>query len=112
MINQILGKDKILEIGIIKISRNLALISFIIGTLILILFYFTENLIIALIGFFYLLLAFVINATFLFGLIVKLFSKKSNKKQVLISIGIMLTNIPVAIFYYNITTSIVGTIID
>ena len=109
---QIVKNKKETEFGIIKTSRNVALISFIIGTLILATFYLTENTGFAFIGLFYLFVAVVINLIFLIGLILKLVTKETDKKKTLISIGILLMNIPIVILYYNIAMYIIGTIAD
>ena len=100
------------EAGITEISRIIALVSFVIGTLILTLFYWTENLTLTMVGLFYLVLAFIINSVFLVGLVIKLINKESDKKQVLISIGLMLINIPIVILYYNIAMEIIAIIPD
>lgn len=112
MSEQFLVNKKQTEFGIIKLSRNVALVSFIIGTLILLAFYLSENTVFALIGLFYLFLAFVINLIFLVGLIMKLVTKESDRKKTWIAILILLTNIPIVILYYNIATYILGTIAD
>jgi uncharacterized membrane protein len=76
------------------------------------LFYLTENAILISIGLFYVFFALVVNCIFLIGLIKKLFSKESDKKQSLISIGIVVLNIPVVILYTFIATNIIRPITD
>jgi hypothetical protein len=112
MSEQILVNKKETESGIIKMSRNVALISFVIGTLILLTFYLSENIGFAFIGLFYLFVATVINLIFLIGLIMKLIKKESDRRKTWISIGILLANIPIVILYYNIAIYIIGTIAD
>ena len=112
MFEQIIVNKKETEYGIIKMSRNVALISFIIGTLILLTFYLTENTVFAFIGLFYLFVATVINLIFLIGLIMKLITKETERKKTWISIGILLANIPVVIVYYKIAMYLIGTIAD
>lgn len=112
MSEQILVSKKETGFGIIKMSRNVALISFVIGTLILLTFYLSENTGFAFIGLLYLFIATVINLIFLVGLIMKIITKESDRKRAWISIGILLANIPIVILYYNIAMYIIGTIAD
>ena len=112
MTEQILNNKKETEFGIIKMSRNVALISFIIGTLILLTFYFSERTGLVFIGFLYLLVTVVINLIFLIGLIMNLVTKESDRKKTWISIGFLLANIPIVILYYNIALYILRTIAD
>lgn len=105
-------EDSITEIGIIKISRTIALLSLVFGTIILCGFYASKNSLFAFFGLFYVIIALIINSVFLVGLILKLIAMESNKKQTLISMGIMLFNIPVVIIYYNLAMGIMSTIID
>lgn len=112
MTMEILESNKSMEIGIIKISRIIALFSFVIGSILLTLFYLTEHAILISIGLFYVLFAVVVNSFFLIGLIAKLFSKESDKKQSWISIGIVALNIPVVILYTTIAMNIIGPITD
>lgn len=102
--------NKGIGIGIIKMSRIVALFSFVIGSIILILYYLTENYILFNIGLFYVFFAFVVNSIFLIRLITKLFSNEFDKKQLWISIGIMVLNIPIAILYTFLTMLIIGPI--
>ena len=100
------------EVGLIKISRVIALISFILGTLVLITFYLSENAIFAIIGLFYVIIATIINSVFLIALLLKLTKRKSNKKQIVISILLAIFNIPIALIYYKIAMFIIGSFED
>lgn len=100
------------EIGIIKISRSLAVFSFLIGTLILFMFYFSKNIISLFIGLVYVFASVIINSIFLIGLFLKLTSKEVDKKQGVISVILLLLNIPIAILYYSYAMKIMSTVID
>lgn len=100
------------ETGIIKISRFVALFSFLLGTLILFVFYYSENSIFLIIGLIYVVASVIINGVFLIGLFLKLTYKEVNKKQGLISVFLILLNIPIVIIYYNYVMKIMSTIID
>jgi len=109
---EILESNKNTEIGISKISRIIGLFSFVMGTILLALFYLTEHAILISIGIFYILFAVIVNSIFLIGLVSKIFSKESDKKQLWISIGIVVLNIPIVILYSFIAMNIIGPMTD
>ncbi len=100
------------EIGIINISRIIAVTSFILGTFIFGFFYLTKSTTLIFIGFFYLIGATVVNSIYLIGLFIKILSKDIERKQVLISVFIMLINIPIAIIYFEVVLDLFQSIID
>jgi len=85
----------------LDISKIVAGISFILGTLLLVLFlFFREFESIVMFGLYYVLIAFVINAFIFFWLINRLVARSENWIELLKAIGIILINIPIAIGYF------------
>lgn len=84
-------------------SNELALGSFIIGTLLLLLFkYSTHGGLILLIGFYYVLFSIIINSIMLLYLIFLSIILPDKRKNLALKITFLLCNIPFAILYYNI----------
>jgi len=82
-------------------SKIVAGISFILGTLLLVLFLFFRELeSIVMFGLYYVLIAFVINAFISFWLITRLLIRSENWIELLKAIGVILINIPIAIGYF------------
>lgn len=89
-------------------SKIVAGISFILGTLLLVLFlFFREIESIIMIGIYYVLIAFVINSFIFFWLIVRLINCSENKIELLQATGVILSNIPIAIGYFFIVINII-----
>jgi len=82
-------------------------ISFIIGTLLLFLFMGFKEMGIALVGFYYLLLAIAINLLALAVFVVFSFIELKYQKLILLRASIMLINIPIAYLYYYIFSLII-----
>ena len=99
------------DTGIVKTSRLVALLSFVLGSLILLLFYLTENTLFMLLGSVFLFGAVILNSILLIGLVLR-YSESSGQKEVMFSILIILTNIPIAYCYYKIAMHIFSTVID
>jgi hypothetical protein len=84
-------------------SNELAAASFSTGTLLLILFKSsTHGLVLLKIGFYHLLFSILINSIMLLYLIFLCIILPEKRKNLAFKIFILLCNIPIAIFYYNI----------
>ncbi|TWP23295.1 hypothetical protein ETU10_08060 [Apibacter muscae] len=82
-----------------KIGRNIALISFILGTILFAVFTLTLSDTWALFSFFLVLIMIIINLSFLILLLYKLFVRKDGRKKIVITILIIFLNIPIAKIY-------------
>lgn len=85
---------------IIKISINCFKYSFILGTLIYAGAIITRNDNFFLGGFFYIILALIVNLVMLLTLLVTLITFPENRLKSLKTIGILLINIPIATLYF------------
>jgi hypothetical protein len=84
-------------------STSIAIISFIGGTLLLLLyFYCKENVYLYLAGALYLIIATLINLVVLLHLCFHVLTDGKNRQCYLIKIGIVLSNIPIAFMYSQI----------
>ena len=83
----------------IKIAKGCFVYSLIIGTLIFLSYCISGDNQIAIIGFFYLHAAVVINITMLFILLLLLITEITNRLEFVKAIGLLLVNIPIAFFY-------------
>jgi hypothetical protein len=92
-------------------SQKIAIGSFIIGTIIFVLFYQTELMLFTIIGFIFLLIAIPLNTIFLLRLLYELITAKKYKKQILITILMILMNIPVSYAYYKIAIDLADNIL-
>lgn len=84
----------------LDISKLIAGVSFILGTLLLVLFLFFKSDVIIGIGIYYVLAALVINLLLFIGLIGNLITSQKNRFDTLKAIGITLINLPIAIAYF------------
>lgn len=83
-------------------SNELAIGSFVIGTLLLLFYKSTSHGgLILLIGFYYLLFSIVINSIMLFYLIFLCIILPDKRENLALKIILLLCNIPIAILYYN-----------
>lgn len=85
----------------LNISKIATGISFIIGTLILVLFLFNkqhENLI--MVGLYYIIIAFAINSFIFLFLLSKLIIDSENNTDLLKALGIILLNLPITFGYF------------
>ena len=82
-----------------RVGRMVALGSFAIGTFILLLYLLSKKESLMIIGFYYVLLAGVVNSLVFLLVVFSLFKAK-NKKRVLATLGIMLINIPFSTAYF------------
>ena len=84
------------------INKNaliVATLSFLLGTILLLLFLITQSNIILDIGLLYVIIAFVLNAITLVGLLVNLILNHQYYKENLFTILLFLLNIPITILY-------------
>ncbi|NHN24165.1 hypothetical protein FIA58_000620 [Flavobacterium jejuense] len=93
-------KKKIIEDG--KLARILALGSFSIGTLILIIFKITKSDILFIIGFYYVVIALFLNFILFVNLVYNLFIYTKMYAFQFGNIALLLLNIPIALFYLQI----------
>jgi len=85
----------------LDISKIAAGVSFILGTLLLVLFlFFREFESIVIFGLYYVLIAFIINAFIVIWLITRLIIHSEKWIELLKAIGVILINIPIAIGYF------------
>lgn len=83
----------------IKLGRLTAIISFLLGTIILVLYYLTSAFQFAFIGYGFVALAGFLNIALLIRFFIEVMTCKDFRKKLLMTCGLMLLNIPVAIFY-------------
>ncbi|WP_396632130.1 hypothetical protein [Maribacter sp. R86514] len=95
------------EIDPIKRSLFYAFLSFVIGSIIFGLFYWSEYIGFALFGILFLIFAIVFNSAFLIKILMKMNVKKTVSRKYLYSILILLINIPIAIIYFQIAMNII-----
>lgn len=93
-------KDKIIEDG--KLARIVALGSFLIGTLILVVFEITNASILIYIGFIYVLIALFLNFVLFVNLVYNLFIYTKMYAFQIGNIALLLLNIPITLFYLQI----------
>ncbi len=88
------------------LSTKVAIASFLGGTLLLLMyFYFKENIYLYLVGALYLIITTLINLVFLLNLLHKAFSYKNHQQYYFVKIGIVIANIPIAFLYSQIVLS-------
>jgi hypothetical protein len=81
-------------------STQLAIISYVIGTIIFLSYIFSNNSKLIDVGLFYIGIALIINFIMLIWLIYLLITQKNHREYFVIKILILLANIPIAIFYF------------
>ena len=82
-----------------KLGKTVALISFVLGSILIGLYFFTEKAELLLIGFYFIVLIIIINFAVFIASIVEAVTNKQLRKKLLNNCAIMLLNIPVAFFY-------------
>jgi hypothetical protein len=93
----------------IRLGKQTALISFLLGTCIFGIYFFTSSFWIAYIGYFFIFLAGLVNITVLFSLLFRASKDRNNRKKFLKTCGLILLNIPVMFFYFWIVTILTNT---
>ncbi len=97
---QIKPGTKMQQEKLIQVSRMTALISFIIGTLLfLIQLLFLNSVELWIVGFVYVGIATLINIIFVVALFMEMFLRPYIAEELMISLAIMLLNIPVVVLY-------------
>ncbi len=87
------------------VSTQIAIASFVIGTILLLIRQVNpENPYIYIVGYFYVLLAFLVNAVVLLNLFYHLLTKPRHREFFAIKLLIVLSNLPIAIMYLIIIT--------
>lgn len=84
----------------LNIARYCFKYSLIIGTLFFLTFCLTKNTTVLIFGFFYLCIALAINVIFFFVLLIIFISIPENRSETIMTMGLLLINIPIAWFYY------------
>lgn len=92
-----------------KLGQLIALISFLLGTVIFGLYYLTSHSILLFVGYGFIASAGLLNIVVLFAILIKAGKDKENRTQLIRTSGIMLLNIPVMIAYSWITIILLGT---
>jgi hypothetical protein len=82
-----------------QLGKSTALLSFLIGTLIMLGFFITGEFKLAVIGLFYILIIGSINVIILIAILIKTFKNPENKKPLFVTCLLMLLNIPVMLSY-------------
>ena len=93
-----------------KIGIYTALISFLIGTLLLIIFYFTDSSSITSFGMIFIVIAGIINAGVFVKVLIDLINEKENRKKYIFTSGIMLLNIPIVLVYFYFVMVLMNTL--
>jgi uncharacterized membrane protein YiaA len=89
--------------NLINTSKAIAITSFVIGTTLFVLqLYNSDTPLLIYSGFLFIIIAFTINTFSLIGLIYYLLGKTNEKSELLKTIGIVLSNLPIAILYFYI----------
>ncbi len=92
-----------------RIGRFTALISFLIGTIILIIFYFTDSSAITEFGMIFIVVAGIINAGVFVKVLIDLINEKESRKKYVFTSGIMLLNIPIVLAYFYFVMILMNT---
>jgi len=92
-----------------KIGLFTALTSFLIGTILLIIFYFTNSTVITGYGIIFIIIAGLINAGVFVKVLTDLINEKKNRKKYFFTSGIMLLNIPVVVIYFYFVMILMST---
>ncbi|QSB25364.1 hypothetical protein [Flavobacterium sp. CLA17] len=93
----------------IKLGRQTALISFLLGTAIFGLYFFTSSFELLSLGYGFIALAGLINLGVLISILFKASKDKDNRTKLFTACGLMLLNIPVLFFYCWATIILLGT---
>ena len=93
----------------IKLGRQTALISFVLGTIIFGLYFLTSSFELLLLGEGFISLTILVNIGILILILVKAYKDKEKRKKLLKTCGVMLVNIPVMLFYCWVTIILLNT---
>lgn len=92
----------------IALSRKIALITFLLGTLIVSLYYFTSYSGIIYISMFFMISFFLLNSVLFIKLVLFYFRNKEKRKVIIFTLLLMLLNLPIGYLYLQIGFSIYG----
>lgn len=92
----------------IAFSRKIALITFLLGTLIVSLYYFTSYSGIIYISMFFMISFFLLNSVLFIKLVLFYFGNKEKRKVIIFTLLLMLLNLPIGYLYLQIGFSIYG----
>jgi hypothetical protein len=92
-----------------KIGTYTALTSFLIGSLLLLIFYFSNSSDIPLLGYFFIIIAGLVNLGIFIVLMVKILTEINNRKKYIRTSAIMLLNIPVVVIYFYFVIVLMNT---
>jgi hypothetical protein len=87
---------------LISYGKKTAVASFLVGSLILFIYYLTNYNTIIYFSLFFVISAFIVNGYFFFQLIMHLFRKSILKNKIVQTLAIMLLNIPIGWMYFEI----------
>lgn len=93
-----------------RLGKTVALISFIIGTILIGLFFFTEKAELLLISYISVIFIVIVNIGVFIASLVEAVNNRILRKKLLLNSGIMLLNIPVAFFYFWLMLLLLNTI--
>ncbi|MFP5471238.1 MAG: hypothetical protein ACLGGV_06550 [Bacteroidia bacterium] len=93
----------------IKLGRQTALISFLLGTGIFGLYFLTSSSDLLFLGYGFIVLTGLINLGILFAILVRANRDKENRKRLLTTSGLMLINIPIMLAYCWVAIILLGT---
>jgi hypothetical protein len=93
----------------IKLGRQTALISFLLGTGIFGLYFLTSSFELLFVGYGFIALTGLINLGILISVLVKANKDKDNRKKLLTTCGLMMLNIPIMLFYCWVAIILLGT---
>lgn len=96
---------------VISYGKKTALISFLIGSLILFIYYLTHYNAIIYFALFFIITAFATNGYLFILMVVYLFKKSNIKNKILLTLLLMLLNIPIGIGYFEIGFNIYSSTI-
>nr|MCR6640085.1 hypothetical protein [Sporocytophaga sp.] len=91
------------------LGRKIAILSFITGSLIFLLYYFTSFWGLFIAGYLFIAAAVIGNSIILIALLISTFKNKEQRKSNLLTSFLMFLNIPVAIFYFWLVTVLSDT---
>ncbi|MEM8522957.1 hypothetical protein [Flavobacterium sp. PL12] len=93
----------------IKLGRQTALISFLLGTVIFGLYFLTSSFELLFVGYGFIALTGLINVGILISILLKANKDKDNRTKLLTTCGLMLLNIPIMLFYCWVAIILLGT---
>jgi hypothetical protein len=93
----------------LKTGRITALFSFLIGTVIFALYYFTSAFMLLFIGYAFVVFVGILNLILLFVILARANSDSENRAKLLKTSGLLLLNIPVMLFYCWVAIVLLGT---